>query len=157
MNVKNSCRRENNTNHEDHSGIHLSRIQCLPLSSCSESAPGNVRWCPSLAIGSLFETTSNPQSVAVSFRFGCSPLFCPAGSLSTQGPGVLHLMTPEDYQYLLHLPPEGSSGVIRRVAMLSHPQGALFSLQGRQWECFPVPLLHILVCPKFLPMMYGFW
>ena len=81
------CRRENNANHEDnHGGIHLSRIQCLSLSSLSGSALGNVRWYPSLALGNLFEVTSDPQSVAVSFRFGWSPLFCPAGFPSAQGP-----------------------------------------------------------------------
>ena len=66
--LKKLHRRENNANHEeDCGGICLSRIQYLPLSSLSGSTPGNVRWCPSLALGSLFETASDPQSVAVSF------------------------------------------------------------------------------------------
>ena len=93
MNVKKLCGRGNNTNHEDHGGIHLNRIQCLPLSSLSGSTPGNIRWCPSLALGSLFETTSDPQSVAVSSRFGWNPLFCPARVSSALAPGVVHLMT----------------------------------------------------------------
>ena len=93
MNVKKLCRRENSINHEqDHGGICLSRIQCLPLSSLSGSAPSDARWCPSLALGSLFETTRDPLSVAVFFRFGQSPLFCPTGFPSAQGPGVVHLM-----------------------------------------------------------------
>ena len=72
-------------NEEDRGGLHLSRVQCLPLSSLSGSAPGDVRWCPSLALGSLFETTSDPPSIAVSFRFGWSALFCPSGfSISTR-------------------------------------------------------------------------
>ena len=37
----------------------------------SGSVSDNVRWCPRLALGSMFKATSNPQSVAVSFRFGC--------------------------------------------------------------------------------------
>ena len=96
MNVKKLWRRENNANHEeDHSGIHLSRIQCLPLSSLSGSIAGNVRWCPSLALGSLLETTSDPQSMALSFGLGWSPLFCSASFPSAQGPGVVHVMTRE--------------------------------------------------------------
>ena len=94
MNVKKLCRRENNTNHEeDHGGIRLSSVQCLPLSSLSGSSPGNIRWCTSLALGSLFETKSDPQSVAVSFLFGWSPVFCPVRFPSIWGPGVVHLMT----------------------------------------------------------------
>ena len=68
MKVTNLCRRETNANHEeDLSGIHLNRIQCLPLSSLSVSTPGDVRWCPGLALGSLLETPKDPQPVAVSF------------------------------------------------------------------------------------------
>ena len=63
--------------------------------------PGN-RWRPSLALGSLFKTTCDPQSVVVSFRFGWSPLFCPSSFPPTLGPVVVHLMTREDCQYLLH-------------------------------------------------------
>ena len=66
MNVKKLCRRENNAIHEEDSGgIHLSRISFLPLSFLSGSALGDVRWCPSLTVGSLFKTTSDPQAVAV--------------------------------------------------------------------------------------------
>ena len=43
---------------------------CL-LSSPSGYNSGNVRLCPHLALGSLFEVISDPQSVAVSFRLGC--------------------------------------------------------------------------------------
>ena len=126
MNVKELFREENNTNNEEgHGGIDLSRIQHLPLSSRSGSTSGDVRWCPSLA---LVETTGDPQSVAVSFRLGWSPLFCPAGFLSAQNTGVVHLMTQEDCQYLLYLPPEGAFGVIGRMGTLGHPQEALFNL-----------------------------
>ena len=90
-------------------------VLCLPLSSFSGSTPGNVRWCPSLA---LVETTGDPQSVAVSFRLGWSPLFCPACFLSALGPLVVHLMTQEDCQYHFPLPPEGGSSAIRRVGTL---------------------------------------
>ena len=65
--LKKLHRRENNANNEDCGEIHLSRVQCLPLFSLSGSAPGDVSWCPSLTLGSLFETASDPQSVAVSF------------------------------------------------------------------------------------------
>ena len=58
MNIKKLCRKENNTNHGEGDGeIHLHRIQSLPLSSLSGSALRKVRWCPSLALSSLFETT----------------------------------------------------------------------------------------------------
>ena len=77
---------------------------CLPLSSFSKSASGNVRWCPNLALGSLLETTVDPWSIAVFFRLGWSPLFCPASFPSAQGSGVVHLMTGEDCQCFLHLP-----------------------------------------------------
>ena len=54
------CRRGNNGNHkEDHGGICLNRIQSLPLSSLSGSYPVNVICCPNLALGSLFEATSD--------------------------------------------------------------------------------------------------
>ena len=60
MNVKKLCRRKSNANNEaDCGGIHFSRVYCLPLSSLSGSAPGNVRWCPSLALGSLFKAASD--------------------------------------------------------------------------------------------------
>ena len=122
MNVKNLFRRENNANNEeDHGRICLHRIQHLPLFSLSGSSPGNVRWCPRLALGTLFKSTSNPQYVVVFFRFGWSPLFCSACFPSAQGPGMVHLMTWEDYQYLLHLLPEGASGAIGMVGTLSHP------------------------------------
>ena len=57
----------------------------------SGSNPGDVRWCPSLGLGSLFETTSDPQSVAVSFRLGWSPLFCPPGFPSAQDLSLIHI------------------------------------------------------------------
>ena len=49
---------------------------CL-LFSPSRSFSGNVRWGPSLALGRLFEATSDPQFVSVSFRMAgpcCSAL-----------------------------------------------------------------------------------
>ena len=59
MNVKRLYRRENNANHEeDHTGIHLCRIQCSPLSFLSGSTTGEVRWRPSLAVGKMFEVHS---------------------------------------------------------------------------------------------------
>lgn len=65
---------------------------CL-LSSPSGSISGNVRWCPSVALGRMFEAISNPQSVTVLFSFGLSSLFCSADFLSAQHPGVGHLMS----------------------------------------------------------------
>ena len=60
--LKKLCKRGNNPNYEEEgSGIHVSRIQCLPLPSVSGSAPGNIRWCLRLTLGSLLETTSDPQ------------------------------------------------------------------------------------------------
>ena len=133
MKVKWLCRRENNANHEkDHSGIHRRRIQCLPLSSLSGSIPGNVLWCPNLALGGLFKTTSDPQTVGISFRFGWIPLFYPARFPTALDPGVVPLMTREDCQHLLHLPPDVISGVIRRVGTLGHSREhySVFSEDG---------------------------
>ena len=68
MNVKKLCRKENIRNHEeDHSGIHLGSIYYLPLIFLSGSTSVDVRWCPSLALGNLLQTTVDPQSMAVSF------------------------------------------------------------------------------------------
>ena len=93
MNVKKLCRRENNANHEEYwGGIHLHRIQCLPLYFLSGSAPGNIRWCPSLDLGILFKTTSDPQSGSF-FQIWLDPLFCPALFASALGAEVVHLMT----------------------------------------------------------------
>ena len=158
MNVKKLCRRGNNTNHkEDCSGVCLSRIHCLPLSSLSGYAPDDVRWCPTLALSSLFKITSDLQCVVVCFRFGQSLLFCPACFPSALGPGVILLVTQENCLSLLHLLPEGVPSAIRRMGILFHPQGTLFSLQRRWWECFPAPSPHNLLCPSFFLVMCGFW
>ena len=158
MNVKKLCRRENNSNNiEDCAGVYLSRIQCSPMSSLSVSVPGNVEWCPTLALGSLFNTTGDPLSVSVSFTLVWAPLFCPSSFPPAQDSGVVHLTTREHRQYFLHLPPEGASGEIRKVHTLGHLWRALFSFLGRWWECFPAPSPYILVCPRFFPIMYGFW
>ena len=63
----------------------------MPLSSLSGSTHDNVTWCLSLSLDSLFETASDPQSVAISFRLGWSLLVCPAGFPSAEGLGVVHL------------------------------------------------------------------
>ena len=140
MNVKKLCWRKNNTNNEqERGGIHLSRIQCLPLSSLSGSALGNVSQCPSLALGSQFETTSDPQSLAVFFRLGGSPLFCPASLLSAQGPGLVHLMTREQCQYYLHLPPDLVSGAIRKVGFWVAAQGCCSVFREDGGSVYPPP------------------
>ena len=155
MNIKKLCRRGNNANHEEyHSGICLSRIQYIPLYSLSGSIHGNVRWCPSLALVSLFETTSNPVCECL-LQIWFAPLFCLASFPSAQGPGVVHWMTRDDCQFLLHLPPQGTSGAIGRVGNLFQLQGALFSPPGRWLELFPAPSPHALICPRFFPLMYG--
>ena len=93
-NVKKLFRRKNNTNNDDdHGEICVSRVLCSLLSSPSGSTPGNVRWCPSLALGNRVETTSDwslwlsPLCLAGSH---CSAL---AGFPSVQGPGVVHLVS----------------------------------------------------------------
>ena len=113
----------------------------------SGSVSGNVRWCPSVALGSLFKATSAPQSVAVSFRLGWSSQFCPADFLSAQGPGVVHLTsdntsctTPTCSQMGLLVPLGGWD-----------PQfslGGTVSSQGRWWVCSPAPVPHILISPR---------
>ena len=69
---------KNNANHEeDFNRIRPSRIHCLLLSSLCGSAPGIVRWFPSLALGILVEAVSNP--VCGSLLQTClDHLFCPA-------------------------------------------------------------------------------
>ena len=54
---------------------------------------GNIPCGPHLALGSLFKATSDPQSVAVCFRFGYSLIFCPASFPSALGQGVVQLVT----------------------------------------------------------------
>ena len=39
---------------------------------------GNVKWCPSIALGNLFQATNDPSLVAVSFRLGWCLPFCPS-------------------------------------------------------------------------------
>ena len=129
------------------------------MSSLSGSSPGNVRGgCPSVALGSLFETTSGPQSAPVSFRLGRSPLFCPVQghSISIRPRSGLSNVQKHGW-YHLQMPPEGTSGATRRVVSLDHPWWALFSLQGRWWERFPSLFPHVSVWPKLCPITYSFW
>ena len=65
----------------------------MPLYSLYGSALGNIRWCPSLALGSLFKTKRYPQSLAVSFGPDCASLSCPTEFPSAKGPGVVHLIS----------------------------------------------------------------
>ena len=130
MNVKKLCRRENNTDTEEGcSGIHPCRIQCLPLSSLSGSAPGDVRGCPSLALVSLRLPAIHSLWLSPAGLAG-PPLFCSASFPSAHGPGMVHLMARGDCQYLFHLPLEGASGEIGRVGTLGHPPGAALTVFG---------------------------
>ena len=125
MNIKKLCRGENNANHEeDHSGIHLTVFSFW-------ICPGNVRWCTILVLGSMFETTSYPQSMAVSFRFSWSPLFCSATISSAQGQGVVLLMSKSTTKMTNTCLQWGDSGEIGMDESLSHPRRVLFTLQGR--------------------------
>ena len=142
---------KNNTNsEEDHSGPHPSRVEHLSLSSYF----GNVRWCPSLAVGSLFKATSDPQSVAVSFRLGSSSLFCLASFPSAQGPGVVHLMsestTSTTPTCLQRGPLVQSGGWNPWITPRRH-----FREGGGSISLSPI-LPHVLVCPRLFPIMYGF-
>ena len=66
--IKTYAGEKNTANHgEDHSGFGLSSIWYLPLFFLSGSTSGDVRWCPSLASGSLLETTRDLLCVADSF------------------------------------------------------------------------------------------
>ena len=146
MNVKKLCRRENNE--EDHGGVHLSGIQ----------------FCHCLL--SLDPPLVMPDGVLVWPYAACSRLQAiPSLWLSASGLAGPHCSTPPAF----HQPrvqkwfswwPErtasASSTCLRRVGILCHPWGALFS-QGTWWECFSSPSPHILVCPRFFPIMYGFW
>ena len=137
MNVKKLCRRGNDTNQEeDHSVIHLSRTQCLPLSFLSGSAPGNVRWCPSLALGSLFKTISDPQSVTAASDLS-GPHFSALPAFHQPTVQEWFLNDPKWLSVPSPSASRGFSGVMGRVGTLGHPLGALFSLQGRWWEHFP--------------------
>ena len=55
MNVKKLFRRRINADHEEGQGGIISVESSLPLSSLSGPTPDNVRMCPHLAIGSLFD------------------------------------------------------------------------------------------------------
>ena len=87
------------------------------------------------------------HSLWLSFRLGCSRLFCPAGFLSAQGPG--RGGSPNVWQYCmyhLHLPLEGASGIISNVGSLGHPPGGT-SVQssGKLVGVFPCPCATRLV------------
>ena len=142
MSVNKLCRRTNNANHEeDRIRIHFSRIQGLPLLSLLGSTSDNIRWCPSLALVYLFKTTSDPQSVAISFSFGWSPQSCSAGFPSVVGLIMVPLMAGEHCQYL-HLPPEGPL-VWWVGGNPGSPLGALFRFQEICWDCFPTPITRL--------------
>ena len=123
--------------------------------------PGNVRWCPSLALGNLFKaTSSNPQSVAVSFRPGWSSLFRCASFPSAQGPGVVYLMSQSTASttcpYLLRGPLVQLGGWIPWFA----PEKSCSVFKEDDGSVFPTLLtspLHVLVCPRLFPKMYSFW
>ena len=70
-NVKKLCEIKNHGNKKNE--VEFVSVECSAWlqASPSESDSGNVRCHPYLALGSLFEATSNPQSLAVSFRCGC--------------------------------------------------------------------------------------
>ena len=88
--------------------------------------------------------------------FAGPPLFYPAVFPSTVGPGVVHLMTQKDCQCLPHLPPQGASGD-GWMGTLGHPGGHYSVFRDTWEECFPIPLPHVLFCPRFFPIIYGFW
>ena len=46
---------------------------------------------------------------------------------------------------------------IGKVGTLCHLRGVLLRVPERWWECFPTPSPHVLVCPRFFPITYGFW
>ena len=136
----------------------ISKFGVCMLSSPSGSDSGDDRWCPQLALGSLFKVTSGPQSGCLLQAWLClgwsSPL-CPAGLLLAPGPGVGHVVSSSTTG---HLPLEGASGVMGRVGSLDLPWEVLFNLQGRLWVCSPAPVPHILVYPRFFPILiYSFW
>ena len=69
MNVKKLCRRENITNHEeDHSGFHLGSLLYLSLFFSFWICSGDVICWPRLTLGSLFDSSSDLVSLAVSFN-----------------------------------------------------------------------------------------
>ena len=103
---------------------------CL-LVSPSGYISGNVRCYAHLALASLFGTISDPQSMAVSFRFSWSPLFCPATISSAQGQGVVLLMSKSTTKMTNTCLQWGDSGEIGMDESLSHPRRVLFTLQGR--------------------------
>ena len=115
------------------------------LSPASGSISDSVRWCPSLVLCILFEATSDPQSGAVFFRLGWSLLFCPAGCLSAQGPGVFHLMSGRTTH--------ATSTCLQRGLLLRSggcdPQvslGSLYSVFREHVGCGPCPCTtHVIL------------
>ena len=126
------------------------------LLSPSGSVP-DVGGCPSLGLSRLFQATSDPQCVAVSFRLSWSPLFCPAGFLSAQAQGWF-IGSPTAPRVP---PPPASRGGLwcNQVGGIPGsppaPQEVPFSLQGISWVCFPTPAPHAWVCPRLFPKMYS--
>ena len=82
----------------------------MPLSSLCASTPAmsdDVLGKPQAACLRLQAIQS------VFFRLDWSPLFCPAGFPSAQGPGVVSSNVQEHCWCHLHLPPEGACGRLR--------------------------------------------
>ena len=125
------------------------------MSSPSGSDSSSVRWCPHLALGSLFKTASTPQSAAVFFRHGCiwaGPHYSALLAFYQQkvrgGPSNIQ----QHCRYHLHLPLEGTSGGTRRVGSLDISLGRCCSVRRCcsvfREDCgcvFPTPALLILV------------
>ena len=84
------------------------------------------------------------QYVAVSFRFGWSSLFFAANILSAQGPGVVHIMTQEDCQYLLHLSPQGGNP--------GSPLEGTVQSSGKMLGMFP---FHLATCFGLSQILYN--
>ena len=137
---------------------------------------GNIPCGPHLALGSLFKATSDPQSVAVSFRLCCvwdGPLCSELLAFyqhRAQGWVIQCLKAPQvppppvsicSSAISLSLAtdlsvPERTSSAIGRMRPLDHPLGGTVQLSGKMQGMFPCPCATHLVCPRLFPGMYSF-
>ena len=121
---------------------------------------GNIPCGPHLALGSLFKATSDPQSLAVSFRLCCvwdGPLCSELLAFyqhRAQGWVIQCLKAPQvppppvsicSSAISLSLAtdlsvPERTSSAIGRMRPLDHPLGGTVQLSGKMQGMFPCPL-----------------
>ena len=136
------AKEKNNTIHEeDHGGIRLRRTQCLPLSSHSGSTPGDVRWCPSLALCSLSETASIPVCGCLLYIW-LVPTGLPCQLSISPGPRSGSFNDPRGLP--VPSPPVSRGGLVdQEGGSMGHPWRTLFSPRGGSESVSPSLATHL--------------